>query len=102
MIFKGYKFRLNKNICVLPSNNNNVVFGRIIPQSNVIPLKAIRVPNMKWSDGAPVFANEIKMTGHSRTDMAYSENCRVYLAHDGKCYTAIANQMKEYLAARGW
>ena len=102
MIFKGYKFRKNANICVIPSTSNNLSFGRIIPQTNVIPLKAIRVPNMKWSDGSPVFANEIKLTGHSLTNMAYGDDYRVYLARDGKCFTAIRSQMKEYLAARNW
>lgn len=100
MIFKGYNFRRNKNIVMLPNYDEElnsmpyvedghekyVYFGRVIKQNEKKPINAIKT-RYKWNDsGEDVFAIPIEIKGHSLTSMAYGTKNQVYLAKDGNCY----------------
>lgn len=102
MIFKGYKFRENKNLIMLPTHdeNNNVMpyvedghenyvyFGKVIKKNQKKPFNAIKT-RYTWSDtGEAVYAAPVDLNGHSLTNMAYGVKDQIYLAFDGKCFQA--------------
>lgn len=100
MQFKGYNFRENKNLIVLPNydedknhmpyveegHENYVYFGKTIKPGKKKPIEAIKT-SYTWSDtGEAVYAIPVEVNGHSLTNMAYGTKDQVYLAKDGRCY----------------
>lgn len=102
MIFKGKKFTKNSNIVVLPSHDNNgflmsymkdenhITFGKVTKVG--MNKKGAVKTNNHWlggmKDQESVYAIPIKVKGYSLTNMMYSEDGKVYLFKDGKCYVA--------------
>lgn len=100
MIFKGHKFRQNKNLVVLPNydehmnimpyveegNENYVYFGRVIKPGKKKPINAIKT-KYKWEHSEEtVYAVPLEITGHSLTNMAYGDKDEIYLAKGVNCY----------------
>lgn len=98
MRFKGYNFRQAKKIVMLrgyfdtttgavtvtPTNGAYVRFGRICkPEA-----KGAEETQYTYPDGSRVWARAVPVSGYSRTNMAYGEDGKVYLALDGRCFTA--------------
>ena len=107
MIFKGYKFRENKNLIMLPTHDedknvmpyvedgheNYVYFGKILKQNEKKPVNAIKT-TYKWNDtGENVYAIPVDLNGHSLTNMAYGTKNQIYLAFKGRCYQAKINKI---------
>lgn len=100
MIFKGYNFRVNKNLVALPIRDENqnlmhyvddgkdfyVYFGRIVKKGKKAPMHAIQTQYTWSDDGSPVYALPLKLSGHSLTNMAYGDKKQIYLMKDGRCY----------------
>lgn len=102
MLFKGHKFRQNKNLVVLPNYDEGmntmpyveegcesyVYFGRIIKPGKKKPIEAIKT-SYKWEDTQEtVYAVPVALRGHSLTNMAYGEKNEIYLAKGMTCYQA--------------
>lgn len=107
MIFKGYKFRENKNLVILPTHDDDknimpyveeghegyVYFGKILKRNQKKPVNAIKT-RYTWNDnGESVFAVPVELNGHSLTNMAYGAKNEIYLAFDGRCYKAKKNKI---------
>lgn len=102
MIFKGHKFRQNRNLVVLPNydedmhtmpyveegNENYVYFGRVIKQGKKKPVDAIKTRYTWENTGEHVYAVPVDLSGHSLTNMAYGEKDEIYLAKGMTCYQA--------------
>lgn len=100
MIYKGHRFRHSRRVVLLPqraadgslmpyiepNREQYVHFGRAVPGAT--GGKGLVRTLYTWQDGQPVFARPIKLSGHSRTNMAYGADRRIYLAHDGACFIA--------------
>ncbi len=92
MKFKGFNF----------VRARTVIFTRPkFPETNVVFLR-ICAPDAKGAiktdytlDGEPVFGKPISIKGYSRTDMAYGTDGKVYLAHDGVCYSTFIKSVEE-------
>lgn len=108
MKFKGYNFRQNKNLIMLPTYDENqqlmpyveeghehyVYFGKVIKKGEKKKINAIKT-RYKWEDtGEDVYAIPIELSGYSLTNMAYGTKNQVYLAKDGCCYQATTNKSK--------
>jgi len=96
MKFDGHNFRVNHNIVMLRRRSEEcdsyILFGRRVPEDSPLPADA-KPSTRKWRDsGDPVMAVPIPLTGHSLTNMAYGADGRIYLAYDGRCYTAKRNR----------
>ena len=86
MIYKGYHFRISKT--VLPygdDEQNRVLFGKICKSSCK---NAIKTRYVYTEIEDPVYVKPIPNDGYSRTNMMYGKDGRIYLAYDGRCYTA--------------
>ena len=98
MKFKGFRFRVSKTVVTLagytdqsgeavfnaPTNGAYVRFGRVCKPTDV------GAEATNWSrDGQPVFAKPIKVRGMSLTNMAYGADGKVYVALNGRCYSAV-------------
>ena len=90
MKFKGINFRRAPNVVTLPDGagdpsipSNYQQFGRVCKPDAQGAIRS------NWSRGGePLYVKPIPLSGHSRTNMAYGLDGRVYLIHDGRCYTA--------------
>ena len=102
MKFKGYSFRENKTLVMLPNfdeeknimpyveenKNSFIYFGKVIPKGKKKPINAIKT-NYSWEEkGDFVYAVPLVLKGHSLTNMAYGEKNQIYLAKDARCYQA--------------
>lgn len=96
MIYKGYRFRHARSVVMIripdDPEPNYVKFGRVCKPG----AKGAVETTYTWREdcklgkkGDKVWAKPVKLEGHSRTNMAYGADGRMYLAHDGWCYTAI-------------
>lgn len=100
MIFKGHKFRQNKNLIVLPNydedmntmpyvedgHENYVYFGRVIKPGKKKGIDAVKT-KYKWENtGETVYAIAVEIKGHSLTNMAYGNKDEIYLAKGLQCY----------------
>lgn len=102
MLFKGFNFRHNKNIIILPNLDEDknpmpyveenqlsyIYFGKVIPQNKSKPMNAIKTKYTWGNSGEFVYAVPIELDGHSLTNMAYGTKKQVYLAYDARCYQA--------------
>lgn len=99
MIFKGLRFRHSRLVVQLPvkaedgslmpyiepEREQYVHFGRAVVGANE-GTKGVVKTRYRWNDETPVYAKPIPLSGHSRTNMAYGKDRRVYLMHDGACF----------------
>lgn len=94
MIFKGHKFRRSTTVYMLPDNlfsgehKNYVEFGRLCSRETpgAIPRKLL--------DGGFLYLKKIPLRAHTRTNMAHGMDGRIYLAYQGKCYTAKMKKLE--------
>ncbi len=99
MKFDGMNFRVSKTVVALPVRDEDgnlmpyvkqggemyVAFGRVVKEGT-FPKGSIKT-QYKWKDkGTSVYAKEIKLKGHSLTNMAYGEDGKTYLMYNGKCF----------------
>jgi hypothetical protein len=97
MIFKGFNFRINKNLIKLPSFDNEgnlmsyvkeenyVYFGKILKSETQ---QSVKTAYKNKETGEAIYAEIIPLKGHSLTNMAYGMNKQVYLMKDDKIYQA--------------
>jgi hypothetical protein len=103
MRYKGFNFNKTTRVVPLPKkywtgkHKNYVVFGQVVVRWDKIPSSAVET-EYTWDfhgEAVPTLAVPIKGhnpnpdgTSHSRTNMMYAANGRVYLFHDGQVYMA--------------
>lgn len=103
MIFKGIAFRQSNRIVDLPNFNYltgeryphsipgreaYTMFGRILPLGKTSPT-AVKTEYKNRETGEWYYAEPIACDGHSLTNMMYGTDGRVYLAKNGKFYSAV-------------
>ncbi len=85
MTHDGIQFTANQNIVEVPTpdggNPSYVYFGRVCkPESNGAVKTSVK------RGGVFLYAKPIPCEGHSKTNMMYGPNQKVYLKYDGRCY----------------
>lgn len=99
MIFKGRTYRRAPMVTILDfgvGSDPHTLFGRVVPRGKPCPpngvLKGtwkVRDENRNWQDsGDPVYAVPVLCIGHSRTNLSYGADGKMYLALNGTVYTA--------------
>lgn len=98
MIFKGRTYRKAPMHTVISWGDGFTLFGKVVPQGKPCPPNGValgrnwkeRDPgNLKWRDtGEPVYAVPVLCIGHSRTNLSYGADGRMYLAVNGFVYTS--------------
>lgn len=93
MKFKGRNFRKSNTLVIMPIKKddpewNYAKFGKVVKDGNSIPPEAVET-HYRWPEtGNPVFAVQVQTNGYSLTNMAYGNDGRIYLAYDGRVFTA--------------
>ena len=104
MIFKGRTYRLAPMVTVLSWGDGFTLFGRVVPRGKPCPTNGVacgrnwkeRDENRNWKDtGEPVYAVPVLCIGHSRTNLSYGADGRMYLAVNGFVYTSPYKMSEE-------
>lgn len=92
MRYKGFNFTKAPTVVTLSSKDNYVRFGRVSHSG------AEGAEVTSWvhpQGGNPVWAVPVSVTGYSLTNMAFGADGKMYLAYDGRCYTAFRKSAEE-------
>jgi len=93
MIYKGYNFRVSKNIVLLKEQDgHNLLFGKLCDKNNP---DAVETEYINVDDNSRVYAKPIAYKGHSLTHLMTGVDGRLYLYYNGKVYIASKNEVEK-------